>query len=162
MGGQDGAAEVMQPPAPHPRSKSSVQGEVRTPAPSRRISAEKENNTPSSTGSRSAKDKAVARLTGLAPDIALYEKEKKRKGPLWGGERALNRIEKEKSLERSSSPTAKPEQDEFSDEEVRTPKRQRTGLPPVTMRLLITSYKQWIANPTKEDLDKVRIVTIDV
>lgn len=162
IGGQDDDAEVMQPPAPHPRSKSSVQEEVRTPAPSRRISAAKENDTPSSTGSRSAKDKAVARLTGLAPDIALYEKEKKRKGPLWGGERALNRIEKEKSLERSSSPAGKPEQDEFSDEEGRTPKRQRTGLPPVTMRLLITGYKGWIANPTKEDLDKVRIVKIDV
>jgi hypothetical protein len=67
-------------------------------------------------------------------------------------------IEKEILLERSSSPAGKNEENEFSDDEGRTSKRVKTGpgLPPVEMRLLITGYKGWIANPTKEELDKVR------
>jgi hypothetical protein len=143
---------------PRPRSRASGGAQFSTPAANRRISAGKENDTPSSTGSRSAKDQALNRLHGLAPDIALYEKEKKRKGPVWGGERAANKIEKEKSFERDSSPLAKKHDDEYSDEEEPTPKRKKTtsyGGPPVEIRLLITGYKNWLGNPTKEDLDRV-------
>lgn len=158
MGGQDDEDErvVEKKAAPRARSRSSL-AQVTTPAANRRISAGKENDTPSSTGSRSAKEKAVSRLHGLAPDIALYEKEKKRKGPVWGGERAANKVDKERSLERSSSPAQKrEEQEDFSDDEDHTPKRQRTGAPPVRMRLLITGYKVWLNNAVKEDTDKVR------
>ena len=45
----------------------------------------KENETPSTMGSRSAKDKAVAKLHDLAPDIALFEKERKRVGGVTHG-----------------------------------------------------------------------------
>jgi len=140
--------------------------DIRTPAPTRRISSVgKENDTPTSTGSRSAKAKAMSRLHGLAPDILLYEKERKRKGPVWGGERAANKIEREQVLERSSSPASKREvEEEFSEEEeeeqeeeqARNPKRPKiTSKPPVDMRLMITGYKVWLGNPAKEDLDKV-------
>lgn len=144
---------------PMPRQKSKVIfSQLSTPA-SRRVSAGKENNTPS-TGSRSAKDKANSRIHAAAPDIALYEKEKKRKGPVWGGERAATRIEreKEKSMERSSSPAQKneDEMEEFSEDEARNPKRQKSGLPPVQMRLLVTGYKGWLGNLPKENVDKVR------
>ena len=141
-----------------PRSRASAGAQFSTPAPNRRISAGKENDTPSSTGSRSAKSEALNRLHGLAPDIALYEKEKKRKGPVWGGERAANRIEKEKSLEGDSSPLAKQYDEEYSGEEEPMPKRKKTtshGGPPVQIRLMITGYKAWLGNPTKEDFDKV-------
>jgi hypothetical protein len=141
-----------------PRQKSRVSApQFSTPAPNRRISAGKENNTPSSTGSRSAKDKALNRLHGLAPDIALYEKEKKRKGAVWGGDRAANKIEKDKSLERSLSPATKRHENEYSEEDEPVPKRKKTAssAPPVEIRLLITGYKSWISNPTKEDIDKV-------
>ncbi len=49
-----------------------------TPARGKYVRAGKENEDPSamSTGSRSAKHKAISRLQGLAPDIALYEKER--------------------------------------------------------------------------------------
>jgi len=150
-----------------PRTKSRASGSSNFSTPvSRRISAGKENNTPSSTGSRSAKDKALNRLHGMAPDIALYELEKKRKGQVWGGERAANKIEKEKSLERSSSPAApKDDDNDYSGEEGPAPKKLKTSLskntlstlPPVEIRLLITGYKGWIGNMNKEDVEKVRI-----
>ena len=157
MAGQDDTLEKVVPKKPgrRPSSRSSL-AQVTTPAPNRRISAGKENDTPSSTGSRSAKEKAVSRLHGLAPDIALYEKEKKRKGPIWGGERAANKVDKERSAERSSSPGQKhEEQEDYSDEDDHNPKRPRIGPPPVEMRLLITGYKVWLNNATKEDFDKV-------
>lgn len=147
-----------------PRSKSTtaLASDFSTPASKRRISAGKENDTPSST--RSAKDKARATIQGLAPDIALYEKEKKRKGPIWGGGRAANNIDKQKSLKRRSSSPADliSEEEEFSDEDTRTPKRQRTGtgLPPIGVRLLVTSYQGWLSNPNKEEADKVRAIMI--
>jgi hypothetical protein len=162
MGGRDAetAKVVEKKKAGRRTSSRSSLGQVTTPAPSRRISAGKENDTPSSTGSRSAKEKAVSRLHGLAPDIALYEKEKKRKGPIWGGERAANKVDKERSAEHSSSPAQKYEEDaEFSDEEDHNPKRQRVGPPPVEMRLLVTGYKGWLGNALKEDSDKVRQLT---
>jgi hypothetical protein len=140
-------------------SKTTAAAQIATPITNRRVSAGKENGTPSSTGSRSAKDKALSKLHDLAPDIALYEKERKRKGHVWGGERAANKMEKEKSLERSSSPDDDIEPSDYSDEEVPKPKRTKIGpgLPPVEIRLLITGYTGWLGNPAKEDTDKVRL-----
>jgi hypothetical protein len=141
-----------------PRSRLSAVSQLSTPASNRRISGGKENDTPSSTGSRSAKDKALNNIHGLAGDIALYEKEKKRKGPVWGGERAANKIEKERSLERSSSPAAKIHEEEYSDEEEPAPKRKKANpskAPPAEIRLLITGYKPWVGAPAKESIDKV-------
>ncbi|KAJ5047636.1 uncharacterized protein L3040_003457 [Drepanopeziza brunnea f. sp. 'multigermtubi'] len=134
-----------------------------TPAARKRTSTGKGNDTPISTGSRSAKAQAISRLHVIAPDIALYEKEKRRKGTVWGGERAANDYEKQKTAERSSSPAGKNVEEEYSAEEddaeseTRNPKRQRTSLPAVKIRLLITGYKGWLANPSKEDSDKRKL-----
>ncbi|PMD48322.1 BRCT domain-containing protein [Hyaloscypha variabilis F] len=164
MGGQDDEIEkVVKKKAGRRASSRSSLAQVTTPAPNRRISAGKENDTPSPTGSRSAKEKAVSRLHGLADDIALYEKEKKRKGPIWGGERAANKVDKERSAERSSSPGQKHEADEeFSDEEDHNPKRQRVGPKTVGMKLLITGYKEWIGAAAKEDADKKKLRELGV
>lgn len=160
MGGQDNEdTEEDAPKSKKARSIVSPVPAVTTPAANRRISVGKENDTPSSTNSRSAKDKALSKLHGLASDIALYEKEKKRKGAVWGGERAMNKLEKQKekqkSAERSSS-LAVDDEDEYSADE-RNPKRLKmaSGLPPVEIRLLITGYKAWIANVHKEEVEKV-------
>ncbi|KUJ20570.1 BRCT domain-containing protein [Mollisia scopiformis] len=147
------------------KSRPSFGQQVSTPA-SRRISGlsgGKENDTPS-TGSRSAKDKANSRIHAAAPDIALYEKEKKRKGGVWGGERAASRIEKEKTLERSSSPANKHDEDDedLSEDETRTPKRHKSGLPPVQIRLLTTGYKGWLGNLAKEEMDKKKLRDIGI
>jgi hypothetical protein len=144
---------------PRLSSKAATAGQISTPIANRRVTSGKENGTPSSTGSRSAKDKALSNLQHLAPDIALYEKERKRKGHVWGGERAANKMEKEKSLARSSSPDDNDNEDDYSDQEGPTPKRTKTGagLPPVEIRLLVTGYKGWLGNIVKEDTEKVRI-----
>lgn len=160
MGGMDNEDTEEDAPkpkkAPSRRSRTSAVSDASTPARNRRISAGKENDTPSSTNSRSAKDKALNKLHGMAPDIALYEKEKKRKGAVWGGERAANKIEKEKSAERSSSPAVDIEENDYSEGE-RAKKRAKTksGLPPAEIRLMITGYKGWIGNINKEDVEKV-------
>ncbi|CAG8957201.1 hypothetical protein HYFRA_00009402 [Hymenoscyphus fraxineus] len=150
---------------PRGRSKSTttLPKGTTTPIANRRVSAGKENDTPSSTNSRSAKDRALTNLHGMAPDIALYEKEKKRKGPVWGGERAANRIDKERQDERNSSPAVKePREREDSEDENTNSKRQRTGLPQVSMRLLVTSYNPWVANPAREEKDKRKMRELGV
>lgn len=134
---------------------------VTTPSMNRRTSGGKENDspyTPSSTNSRSAKNRAMSILHDLAPDIELYEKEKKRGGQVWGGKRAANQLDKERSKDRSSSPAevSNNEDEHYSEEEERTPKRVKPNRPPITMRLLLTGYKGWLSNPNKEDADKVR------
>lgn len=168
MGGQDeeedsAPARPLKKAAVPRKMRVSSGGQPTTPA-TKRKSAGKENDTPISTGSRSAKAQAISRLHGIAPDIALYEKEKKRKGSVWGGERAANNYEKQKTAERSSSPAGKNAEEEFSEEEeeeegvgaeARHKKKQRTGLPAVEIRLLITGYKDWLKAPAKEDSDIV-------
>jgi hypothetical protein len=154
------SAKSMKAPAKS-RAKSATNGQLSTPLANRRISAGKENDTPPSTGSRSAKQRALSNLHGMASDIALYEKEKKRKGPVWGGERAANQVEKQRALDRSSSPASKNDEEQFSTEDTPNPKRQRLSLDkkkskpvPIEVQLLVTGYTEWVGNPSKEDSDK--------
>ena len=130
-----------------------------TPARGRHVRTGKENDTPSvySSGSRSAKDKALHKLQDLAPDIALYEKERKRMakdghGP-WGGKRAADQIDKERTADRSSSPAH--EEPEDTEEARRPAKRQKPSLPPVEMKICLTSFKRWTGDRNKEDNDRV-------
>ena len=136
--------------APKPKSRSSA-GPLSTPA--RRVSAGRENDTPSSTNSRSAKDRALNKIHVLGPDLLLYEKENKRKGPVWGGANAAKQLDKE----RSSSPAGNDEEDQYSADDLPKPKRAKTGsnLLPVSIRLLLTGYKGWLGAPQKEDTEKV-------
>ncbi|KAH8808419.1 BRCT domain-containing protein [Xylogone sp. PMI_703] len=143
-------------------SNDGTKPELMTPSVNRRVSAGKENNspyTPSSANSRSAKDKAMSKLHNLAPDIELYEKEKKRGGQVWGGKRAANQLDRERSKDRSSSPphVSNVKDEHYSEEEERTPKRIKTNRPPITIRLLLTGYKGWLNNPNKEDTDKKKL-----
>lgn len=127
---------------------------LQTPARSRLASDGKENDTPSSTSSRKSKDAATAKLHDIAPDIALYEKEKKRVGGvIYGGRRktdedrvALNNNKKRSSMEAQS---------ESDEEDVTEAKRQKKSKPPIAMHLLITGYQKWVGNMKKEDADKV-------
>ncbi|RDW72027.1 hypothetical protein BP5796_08061 [Coleophoma crateriformis] len=159
-----------------PFAKPTPRRMPKTPAPTRtfaattpsnrRSSTEKENDTPSSTNSRSAKDRAVSKLHDLAPDIALYEKEKKRAGKgVWGGKRAADQIDRErKSKEPSKTPSDDEEEaEDSSEDEVSGPatKKVKTNAPkarpPIDIRLIITGYKRWLGSPNKEDLEKKRL-----
>lgn len=137
------------------KAQSRVISHTVTPSNNRLIGHGKENETPSSTSSRGAKDRALSKLHDLAPDVALYEKEKKRGGGVWGGKRAADRIERESSRKRFSSPTG--DENNSSDEGSPEVKRPRTGLPPIRMRLLITGYKRWLGSVDVERAEKVSI-----
>jgi hypothetical protein len=117
----------------------------------------KENDTPSvvSTASRSAKAQALNKLQDLAPDLALYEKERKRstKPGLWGGKRAADQIDKDRAAE-SSSPAAGVVEDEDDEDNGRPVKRQKS-LPSVEMRICLTGYRRWVSDKYKEEVDRV-------
>lgn len=143
---------------PAPAKRRAV--EVQTPARSRHVLTGKENETPStvSTGSRSAKAKAQQRLSEIAPDVALYDKEKKRglKDGVWGGKRAADYIDREHLNRRSaSSPTA----DEGEAVPVRTKrgakKGAKPGLPEIEAKVILTGFKRWVNDKFKEDADRV-------
>lgn len=149
--------------APTPKAKGGEQHRssdgipVKTPA---RLAGEgKENETPSTTGSRGAKDRAVAKLHNLAPDIALYEKEKKRVGGVvFGGRRKgdADRIDPSRKCSVSVA-SGEGDADTDEDEEPKPAKRAKKGKGPPQMRLLITGYTKWAENHKQEVEDKVYI-----
>ena len=134
--------------------------DLATPAriASHQACSEKENETPSilSSGSRSAKANAAARIHGLADDVLLYEKEKKRavKGGPWGGKRAAAEVDKQLAAARSS-PVQAQEGEDDDDESTRPAKRVRPTLPAINYRLCITGWKRWVGNKKLEDADRV-------
>ena len=132
---------------------------LKTPARSRFSVEGKENETPSTTGSRGAKDRAVARIHDLAPDIALFEKESKRVGGvIFGGRKSSDDMCSDASRKRSVSN----EEDTGPevDEDTRRAKRARKGKapPPVSMRLLLSGYKRWVGLAKKEGDERVNIL----
>lgn len=125
---------------------------LQTPSHNRSESDEKENDTPSSVSSRKSKDAATTRLHDIAPDIALYEKEKKRVGGvIYGGRRVTDkdRVILNQKKRRSVEPEESDDEDAF---EAKRPKKSR---PPITMRLLVTRYQKWVGDMKREDTDKV-------
>ncbi|KAI0169341.1 BRCT-containing protein [Hypoxylon sp. FL1284] len=156
------STKVFGVPAPQKRRPTT---QFATPAKGRHVRAGKENETPStvSSSSRSAKDKALNRLSALAPDINLYEKEKKRGlkdyHGLWGGKRAADQIEREHLNRRSvSSPTAGGEEDEKDAKaEKRPAKRARPSLPEIEKRVVLTGFHRWVKDKHREDADRKKL-----
>ncbi len=131
-------------------------GAFRTPAPSRFVGQGKENETPSTTGSRSAKDKAVAKLHELAPDIALFEKETKRVGGVIHGKDRKSSEDKASEDNRKRTISVDDNTDTGVDE-ARGAKRAKNSkvLAPVTMRLALTGIKRWVGAAKKEGEERV-------
>lgn len=126
-----------------------------TPARSRLIPDGKENDTPSSTSSRKSKEAATAKLHEYAPDLELYEKERKRVGGvIYGGRRKsdADRVSEKPKKRRSVEV-----EEESESEQAAETKRQKKTRPPIAMHLLITGYQKWVGkgNEKKEDADKV-------
>ncbi|KAI0839852.1 BRCT domain-containing protein [Hypoxylon sp. FL0890] len=145
-------------PAPAKRRATT---QFTTPAKGCQVRTGKENETPStvSSTSRSAKDKALNRLSVLAPDIALYEKEKKRGlkdgHGLWGGKRAADLIDRENLNRSSSSPVAGEEKEAKA--EKRPAKKARPTLPEVNMRVVLTGFQRWVNDKHREDADRKKL-----
>ena len=129
---------------------------LQTPANVRFAMVGKENETPSTTGSRSAKDKAVAKLHDLAPDIALFEKERKRVGGVThGGRKVSEDITQNNNRKRSMS--NEDDTDSGAEEGTTAIKRAKKAksLPPPAMRLALTGYKGWLGQQKKESEERV-------
>ncbi|KAK5995177.1 BRCT-containing 1-like protein [Cladobotryum mycophilum] len=143
---------------PPSAKKEKAKASLETPIRTRQARTGKENETPSmlSTGGRSAKAKALDKLQSIAPDIALYEKEKKRGkvGTPFGGKRAANLVEKETNT--ASSPLSK-KGDVDDDDEKRPPKKARPSLPNVGMRIILTGFNRWVGEHTKEDQERRKL-----
>ncbi|PYH42109.1 DNA repair protein Rtt107 [Aspergillus saccharolyticus JOP 1030-1] len=137
----DKSRKIMEPPP------------LQTPARTRLTSEGKENDTPSSTSSRKSKEVAAARLHELAPDMALYEKEKRRVGGVIHGGRRVS-DEDRVVLNPSKKRVSMEPQEESDDGETVDTKRHKKSKPPVAMHLLITGYQKWVKNPKTEDSDK--------
>lgn len=132
-----------------------------TPARSRLIPDGKENDTPSSTSSRKSKEAATAKLHEYAPDLALYEKERKRVGGvIYGGRRKSD--EDRIAVTENPKKRGSVEVESESEAEMAETKRQKKGRPPITMHLLLTGYQKWVGkgNEKKEDADKVCFANI--
>ncbi|CAG8235658.1 unnamed protein product [Penicillium salamii] len=136
-----------------PQGNGKVGRPAQTPARSRVMSEGKENETPSSTSSRRSKDAATARLHEYAPDLALYEKERKRVGGvIYGGRR---KSDEDRVQEKKKRVSIEPEEESDNEPAVEI-KRQKKSRPPIAMHLLITGYQKWVGkgNEKKEDADK--------
>ncbi|KAI0899161.1 BRCT domain-containing protein [Annulohypoxylon nitens] len=148
---------------PAPTKRRGASGQFATPAKGRYVRTGKENETPStvSSASRNAKDKARDRLSVLAPDIQLYEKEKKRglkdgHGP-WGGKRAADHIDREHLNRRSVSSPVAASDDKDAKSDKRPAKKARPSLPEVTMRVVLTGFQRWVNDKHREDADRKKL-----
>jgi len=128
-----------------PTARADVSGSSRRPA--RTPLAARLGNTELATpGSRSAKDRAISKLHGMAPDIAAYEKEKKRVGGVvYGGrrvndpervtaesngrgrKRSVDEVEGDEKQEDELADDAPPESSPATKKQKRAPKSKRTS-----------------------------------
>ena len=127
---------------------------LRTPATPRYVNEGKENDTPSTTGSRGAKEKAAAKLHDMAPDMLLFQKEMKRAGGVMHGGR--------KSSDENGSRKRSISKDEDTGTEVdeegrvaKKAKKARSG--PPSMRLCVTADQRWVQQAKKESEERVSV-----
>ena len=152
-------------PKPSKEYRRHTEGNVsRTPAAAR-FAEGKENVTPSTTGSRSAKDKATAKLHDLADDIALFQKETKRVGGvIHGGRRKIDKDRVQSPSNRKRSVSHEDSTESEVDEETaraKRPKKAKGAGPPV-MRLALTGYTRWHNNAKKETEERVTFIFLVV
>lgn len=169
---------VKKPGGRRPKAVTSV-----TPRPA---FDEKENESPISSTGRASKMKAAGKIHSAAEDIALYEREMKRKGGVvHGGRRSGHREEsspapaapkrskKRTSDENTYDVTA--QGSDLSDGETQKPtkpaKKARTSkeskernpsLPPIAHRMMVTGDERWVGKPKKEDEDKKTLRALGV
>lgn len=128
-----------------------------TPATSRVLAAGKENLTPTTVGSRKSKEAAAAKLHNMTPDIALFEKERKRVGGVvYGGRRKGDQDRVDSGRKRSAEPV------EADTTAKKATKRPRTDPPSTQMHLLISGYKGWVGKPKKEDEETKRLRALGI
>ena len=162
-----GKAPVVQQKVKEKRTKSDPAAPAGTPALQQ--VEDKENKTPSTTGSRGAKDRALSRLHDAAPDIAKFEKEMKRKGGVVHGGKRHPSAEADSAASRPCESTGskrarvdadddeKESSDKEQEETKRKSKRQKSAKEkaPIKYRVVISKDSRWVENPKSEASDKV-------
>lgn len=156
------STDISTPKAKSKPKRPADEKKLLTPAHSRIAAAEnKENDTPSTTSSRKSKEAAAARLHEIAPDIALYEKEKRRVGGvIYGGRKRSDENTTKSAISkkrRSTEPQDESEIDEEGNGDTDL-RRQKRARPSIVMHLLITGYQRWVGKMKKEDAEKVSLL----
>lgn len=156
----DPAPEAPEQHQPTPSRKPSAKNNVaKTPALSRFHEGGKENETPSTTGSRGAKDRAINRLHDAAADIALYDKERKRVGGVVRGGKRVSDGDKPEGIKDVKRKRAQHDEDDEESQEEADPqkgkKSKKQKAAPISHRMMVTGYNEWVNNPHKENSDKV-------
>ncbi|KAF2162242.1 hypothetical protein M409DRAFT_58359 [Zasmidium cellare ATCC 36951] len=148
------------------------------------IDDEKENESPAPTSTgRAAKNKALNTLHTQSVDIALYQKESKRKGGVIHGGRRGSRPDDASSPVPARSSRKRPSEEydvtaegsDLSDGETQEPaaaketkqkKKAKHGpsptLPPIEYRMMITGDSRWAENDKKESADKNTLRSLGV
>ncbi|KAF8474707.1 hypothetical protein BDZ91DRAFT_844988 [Kalaharituber pfeilii] len=123
--------------------------ELATPSSRNKSAFDETPSSVTTNGSRRAKEQATARLHDLAPDIALYEKEKKRKGGCLTHKRPM-----------SAGSDHTGDEDEVVSVEGTKNKKPKKKVKP-TVKLLVTGYDGWKV-PAREDADKRRLLDMGI
>lgn len=132
--------------------------EAQTPAKSRVLATDKENVTPTTAGSRKSKSAALNKLHSMTPDIALFEKERKRVGGVVYGGRRKNDEDRVEPARKRSAESGTP--DDAGEEQ--PVKRQRTESTSNPMHLLISGYKAWVGKAKKEQDDIAQLRSLGI
>ena len=145
--------ELATPKPPNAKKQRLETTEFKTPVHSRLTEGGIDSETPSTRGSRSAKEKAVAQLHSLAPDIALFEKESRRRGGvIFGGRKSSADLVSTGNRKRSISNEAS---DYEAEGETRGAKKPKKTKEPASIRLILSGYMPWVAQAKKEGEERV-------
>lgn len=163
--------------AAKPAKRTKPGADVATPTANRKIS-DKENETPGTSGSRGAKDRALSKLHDSASDIARFEKEMKRKGGvIHGGRRPKEDdvVEKKARKERDSAASKRSidevnddddggttEEDESAEPARKTKKPKKDKLVPIQYRMLMSKDDRWVGQADKQSKDQARMRELGV
>ncbi|KAL1629878.1 regulator of Ty1 Transposition [Neofusicoccum ribis] len=157
-------AESATPAVKKGRRGKSDNADLQTPG---RVGDGKENETPS-TG-RGAKSKALSKLHDLAPDIAQYEKESKRKGGVvYGGRRVLDGAEMDKktkgtqAAKRSLEPEDEDEEESAEKGVKRKTKKVKAQEASAEHFLMLSGDTRWVEKPKKEAEDKNKLRALGI
>ena len=162
--------------------RSSKEKPTRTPVARKVSVGGKENQTPSTSGSRSAKAKAVSKLHDAATDIALYEKQMKRKGGVIHGKERRTSAGKDEekstandktissSRKRKSTEIEQDEDSEMGGSTIDVEPHKLTAqkkakvekLPPISHRMMITGYDRWDKKPDLEAKEKNKLRNLGI
>ena len=171
--------EEEEAPVPRTARKAKGRGVADAETPLRKTLSEKESETPPTTG-RASKNRALDAMHKQKEDIALFQKEMKRKGGVIRGGRRISeddapesakkatRGKKRASVEAVDADGDSEMGNGSAEEEAVKPTGRQTkkakksdlvagddGLPPVKYKMLVTGDVRWQGKPKKEDEDAV-------